>query len=66
MRTTFFSLSLLGVVLVAGCQTSKSSTPLSPTVAGPIPGVNITAPDVVTPGANTQIAIVDQPITLAV
>jgi len=66
MRSSLTSLSVLGVFLVAGCQTSKSSNPLSPTVAGPIPGVNISAPGVMTPSANTQIAIDQQPITLTV
>ncbi len=66
MRSNLLSLSLLGVLLVAGCQTSKSSNPLSPTVAGPIPGVNISAPSVMAPTANAQIAIDQQPITLTV
>jgi len=30
--------------LLAGCDSNKSANPLSPTVAGPIPGVAITAP----------------------
>jgi hypothetical protein len=30
--------------LLAACQTSKSANPLSPSVAGPIPGVEISAP----------------------
>lgn len=66
MRNTLLSLSALGIVVLAGCQTTKSSNPLSPTVAGPIPGVNITAPGVMTPSANAQIAIDQQPITLTV
>ena len=28
----------------AGCETRKSANPLSPDIAGPIPGVSITAP----------------------
>jgi len=66
MRKTFLSLALVGVFALVGCQTSKSSNPLSPTVAGPIAGVNITAPGVMAPSANTQIAINQQPITLTV
>ena len=50
----------------AGCETSKSSNPLSATVAGPIPGINITAPGVMTPSAGTRIAVDKQPITLTV
>lgn len=53
-------------VLVAACGTSKSSNPLSPTVAGPIPGVNISAPKLVDPGAGTKIPVGQQPLTLTV
>ena len=66
MRTSLLSVSLFGIVVLAGCDVSKSSNPLSPTVAGPIAGVIISAPSVVTPSANTQISISDQPITLTV
>ena len=34
---------------LAGCEAAKSSNPTSPTVAGPIPGVNITAPALIEP-----------------
>jgi hypothetical protein len=66
MRSNLLCLTVLGVVVLGGCQTSKSSNPLSPTVAGPIPGVNISAPGAMTPSANAQIAIDQQPITLVV
>src|SRR5579859_7657222 len=66
MRNSPLSLALVGIFALVGCQTSKSSNPLSPTVAGPIAGVNITAPGVMTPSANAQIAIDQQPITLTV
>ena len=39
---------------------------MSPNVAGPIPGVTISAPQVVSPAANAQISIVAQPITLTI
>jgi hypothetical protein len=45
---------------------SKSSNPLSPSVAGPIPGVNITGPTPATPKEGAQIAFDLQPITLTV
>ena len=48
------------------CDVSKSSNPLSPAVAGPIPGVNITAPKPMQPSAGTKIAVDQQPITLTV
>jgi hypothetical protein len=58
---------LLGAFLgCAACGVSKSSNPLSPTVAGPIPGVNITQPRLMTPAQSARIAVDQQPITLAV
>ena len=66
MRNSLVFLAVISVFGLVGCQTSKSSNPLSPTVAGPIPGVAITAPGVMTPSANAQIAIDQQPITLTV
>ncbi|MFN7984435.1 MAG: hypothetical protein U0Q11_21535 [Vicinamibacterales bacterium] len=59
---------LVGVLLVAlgasACAVDKSSNPLSPNVAGPIPGVAITAPDIVTPTSGARISTDLQPITL--
>lgn len=54
------------VVLAAGCAAEKSSNPLSPTVAGPIPGVGISAPSAVEPAQGSRIAVGQQPITLVV
>lgn len=51
------------VVLIAACEVSKSSNPLSPTVAGPIPGVSITAPIPVDP-TGARVPVSSQPITL--
>jgi len=48
----------------ASCTVSKSSNPLSPTVAGPIPGVNISTPTTVQPPTGAQIAVDQQPVTL--
>ncbi len=60
----------LGVVVaalaVSACEASKSSSPLSPTVAGPIPGVNISAPKVLEPAAGTRIPSEKQPVTLLI
>lgn len=57
-----------GIVLLAlgGCQTSKSSTPTAPTVAGPIPGVNITAPSLIEPLQGFKFKENEQPIRLVV
>lgn len=54
-----------GVVL-AGCQAQKSETPLSPSVAGPIPGVNITAPRLLEPAQGFKYKESQQPIKLII
>jgi hypothetical protein len=51
---------------MAACVATKSADPLSPTVAGPIPGVNITPPTVATPTTGTKVAVDQQPIVLTV
>jgi hypothetical protein len=43
---------------------TKSENPLGPTVAGPIPGVNITSPTPLEPAQGFRIAVESQPITL--
>jgi hypothetical protein len=50
----------------AACQSSKSSNPLSPSVAGPIPGVQIGTPKLLEPTAGSKIAVDRQPITLLI
>lgn len=52
------------VCLAAACEVSKSDNPLSPTIAGPIPGVNISAPKALEPAAGAMIAGTAQPLTL--
>lgn len=55
------------VALVAahsGCAVEKSENPLSPTVAGPIAGVEISSPRPLEPTAGEQISGDRQPITL--
>jgi hypothetical protein len=51
---------------VAGCESKKSANPLSPSVAGPIPGVEISAPKPLEPGLDWRIASDKQPLTLLV
>ncbi len=51
---------------LAGCEAKKSDNPLSPAVAGPIAGVEITAPRVLEPGQGIKIKEAQQPITLLV
>jgi hypothetical protein len=66
MRTSLLPLLVIGACLGTACEASKSSNPLSPSVAGPIAGVNITAPQPVSPASNSEIPITDQPVTLTV
>ena len=57
----------VGVVVaisVSACEMTKSEHPLGPTVAGPIPGVNITSPTPLEPGQGVRIAVESQPVTL--
>ena len=51
---------------VTACETAKSENPLSPTVAGPIAGVTITAPRALEPGPNQQIRDRDQPFNVVI
>ncbi|MEO7191070.1 MAG: hypothetical protein ABI051_08435 [Vicinamibacterales bacterium] len=59
-------LLLLPVTVFAACEQAKSATPLSPSIAGPIAGVEISAPGPVSPSAGTKVAADTQPITLVV
>jgi hypothetical protein len=49
----------------AACESTKSSNPLSPTVAGPISGVTITAPKALAPANGSQITSGD-PVNLVI
>jgi len=63
-------LKVLGMVAVGfamtACELSKSSNPLSPSVAGPIAGVAISAPRLMQPATGAQVAVDQQPVTLTV
>jgi hypothetical protein len=48
----------------AACEMTKSEHPLGPSVAGPIPGVNITSPTPLEPAQGNRIPVESQPITL--
>lgn len=63
-RTPLAPAALL-LALVA-CEAQKSSNPLSPTVAGPIPGVNITPPRMLEPAQGARYRESQQPIRLLV
>lgn len=57
-RLRVFRRAAIGAALVAvaGCEVAKSSNPLSPSVAGPIPGVSISAPRTLEPGPGWDIS----------
>ncbi len=61
---------LLGVCVLApamaGCAVEKTENPLSPSVAGPIAGVAITAPTTIDPSGGTRLRSDQQPLTLKV
>jgi hypothetical protein len=54
------------LVLATACESNKSANPLSPSVAGPIPGVEISAPKPLEPGANWEVSNDKQPLTLLI
>ena len=57
---------LAAALALSACEASKSSNPLSASVAGPIPGVQITAPTTLQPEAGLKIAMNNQPVTLLI
>ena len=68
-RTNFVPAAALSVALamtLAACEAQKSENPLSPSVAGPIPGVEITAPQMLEPSQGARYKENQQPIKLAV
>lgn len=74
MSITFFvrsprvlSVALLcAFVAASGCEQSKTANPLSPLIAGPIEGVDITLPRVLEPGQDWKVEDKNQPIMLIV
>ncbi|HET7695841.1 MAG TPA: hypothetical protein VFK57_09055 [Vicinamibacterales bacterium] len=67
MKSRIFTVACgLSLIALGGCQTSKSSTPTAPTVAGPIPGVTISAPALLEPAQGFKFKESEQPIRLVV
>jgi hypothetical protein len=60
------ALPAVALLALAGCEAKKSSNPLSPSVAGPIAGVNITAPKLLEPAQGFKYKESQQPIKLVV
>src|SRR5918993_4284782 len=57
---------LAAIIYLAGCEAAKSANPTAPSVAGPIPGVNITAPRPLEPFAGATIMFDGEPQTLLI
>jgi hypothetical protein len=61
------SVAVIGALVIGACvKYDKSNNPLSPTIAGPLPGVTITAPNTYQPTQNARIQADQQPVTLMV
>jgi hypothetical protein len=54
------------LLMLVACQAQKSSSPLSPSVAGPIPGVEITPPKLLEPAQGFKYKESEQPIKLLI
>lgn len=59
-------LLVVAPVILASCAEVKSATPLSPSIAGPIAGVEVSAPGLVSPSNGAKISAEQQPIVLTV
>jgi len=66
LRTRALALVAAAAAAAGGCELKKSANPLSPTVAGPLPGVQISAPKMVDPLPGAKIAVDRQPVTLTI
>ncbi len=66
VHTTRMLAVLAVAALSAACESNKSANPLSPSVAGPIPGVEITTPKPLEPGINWEVPTEKQPLALLI
>ena len=53
-------------VTLAACETAKSSSPLSPNVAGPQAGISVTVPTPIEPGVGQKVKDSDQPLSIVI
>lgn len=65
-RPVWILTGLLAATMSAACEQTRSNSPLSPLIAGPIAGVNITQPVLVQPEVNRKFKPSQQPITLVI
>ncbi len=59
-------IALVAVASLAACEAAKSPNPTAPSVAGPIPGVAITAPKPLEPHAGQTLTFSNEPPTLLI
>lgn len=59
-------MALATLAAMTACEASKSSNPTAPSVAGPIPGVSITAPRPLEPGSGSTLTFTAEPPTLLI
>jgi hypothetical protein len=59
-------IALATVICISGCEASKSANPTGPSVAGPIPGVSITAPRALEPLVGQTLYFSGEPQTLLI
>ena len=59
-------MALAALAAMTACEASKSSNPTAPSVAGPIPGVAITAPRPLEPGSGSTLTFTTEPPTLLI
>ena len=66
LNHTAVALLVTAALTTAACESRKSANPLSPDVAGPIPGVTITAPKPLEPAGGQQLVADGNPLTLLI
>ena len=68
MRTLHYprALPILFALGLVGCEATKSENPLSPAVAGPLAGVDITAPRLLEPTQGFKVKESQQPLKLLI
>src|SRR5688572_16601723 len=58
--------ALVSILCLGACEAAKSANPTAPSVAGPIPGVAITAPRPLEPHAGETLTFSSEPPTLLI
>jgi hypothetical protein len=58
--------ALAAILCLGACEAAKSANPTAPTIAGPIPGVSITAPSPLEPSAGTTLEFNSEPPVLLI